>query len=210
MTRPVDRNQPATRPGLEGPVGNLQCEQSGRGLMIGPDTHTGHKWREATAAQTSSSNKLQITSSAPTSSRPDHSCRADLDPPDLDPPGLDPPDLDPPGLDPPDLDPPEKQKPNTTCLWKHGLSMTSQRHDRNKGPGEQQQQQQGEFILFYGNNLLLSIKKRPPWEITQSLSSHQGVKYTPLESSRGGWRWVVRGQEVESSKCECVRCGDGK
>lgn len=51
----------------------------------------------------------------------------------------------------------------------------------------------------------------PPWEITQCLSSHQGVKYTPLESNRGGWRdRVVRGQEVASSKYERVRFGDGK
>lgn len=49
----------------------------------------------------------------------------------------------------------------------------------------------------------------PPWEITQSLSSHQGVKYTPLKSNRGGWRdravGVVRGQEVAGSKCEIWR-----
>lgn len=36
--------------------------------------------------------------------------------------------------------------------------------------------------------------KPPPWEITQSLSSHRPMKYTPLESNCGGWR-----------DCECVR-----
>lgn len=57
----------------------------------------------------------------------------------------------------------------------------------------------------------------PPWEITQSLSSHQGVKYTPLEKQprrEGGGTGllfgVVRGQEVASSKCKHVRFGDGK
>lgn len=41
--------------------------------------------------------------------------------------------------------------------------------------------------------------KPPPWEITQSLSNHRGMKYTPLESNSGGWR-----------ECECVRSTDGK
>lgn len=55
----------------------------------------------------------------------------------------------------------------------------------------------------------------PPWEITQSLSSHHGVKYTPLESNRGGgWMdsvfGVVRGQDVVGSNFQHDRSGDEK
>lgn len=52
-----------------------------------------------------------------------------------------------------------------------------------------------------------------PWEMTQGLSSHWGIKYTPLLKSRwkgrgGGVRFgTERGKEVASSEYECEILG---
>lgn len=59
------------------------------------------------------------------------------------------------------------------------------------------------------HHCLLPNLQSPPWEITKSLSSHQGVKYTPLKSNRGGWRDSAVGVAREAASVRAPEKEDG-